>query len=132
MMTRVRLEQGAVEGIKNGGVHTFLGMPYAAAPIGERRWRPPMPPESWGGVREAKHFGPACPQKGGASFDLRVQDQSEDCLLLNVWTSTLARDARQPVMVWIHGGGNLGGAGSEDAFGSGVSEKDMVVCEDSF
>ena len=115
-MTRVRLEQGTVEGITNGGVHTFLGMPYAAAPIGERRWRPPMPPESWEGVREATHFGPACPQKGGASFDLRVQDQSEDCLFLNVWTSTLARDARQPVMVWIHGGGNLGGAGSEDAF----------------
>jgi para-nitrobenzyl esterase len=116
MMTHVQIEQGIVEGSENDGIHTFLGMPYAAAPIGNRRWRLPMPPESWGGVREAKHFGPACLQKGGASFDLRVQEQSEDCLFLNVWTSTLNSNARQPVMVWIHGGGNLGGAGSEDAF----------------
>jgi para-nitrobenzyl esterase len=127
-MTRVHIEQGTVEGIENRGVHAFLGMPYAAAPIGERRWRPPLPPESWDGVREAKVFGSACLQRGGASFDLRVQDQSEDCLFLNVWTSTLARDARQPVMIWIHGGGNLGGAGSEDAFdGTQLAQRGITV-----
>ena len=60
-MTRVHIEQGTIEGIVNGGVHTFLGVPYAAAPTGDRRWRPPMAPESWEGVREARHFGPVCP-----------------------------------------------------------------------
>jgi len=115
-MARVRIEQGIVEGSEMRGVHAFLGMPYAAAPIGDRRWQPPQPPDAWEGVRDATHFGPACLQKGGASFDLRVQEQSEDCLFLNVWTSTLDSQAQHPVMVWIHGGGNLGGAGSEDAF----------------
>ncbi|MDX6379140.1 MAG: para-nitrobenzyl esterase [Rubrobacteraceae bacterium] len=127
-MTRVHIEQGTIEGIVNGGVHTFLGVPYAAAPTGDRRWRPPMAPESWEGVREARHFGSVCPQRGGASFDLRTQEQSEDCLFLNVWTSTLAREARQPVMVWIHGGGNLSGAGSEDAFdGTQLARRGVAV-----
>src|SRR5215831_18306217 len=73
-------------------------------------------------------LAPACLQKGGASFDLRVQVQSEDCLFLNVWTSTLAREAIHPVMVWIHGGGNLGGAGSEDAFdGAHLARQGVTV-----
>jgi para-nitrobenzyl esterase len=73
-------------------------------------------------------LAPACLQKGGASFDLRVQAQSEDCLFLNVWTSTLAREAHHPVMVWIHGGGNLGGAGSEDAFdGAHLARQGVTV-----
>jgi para-nitrobenzyl esterase len=127
-MARVRLEQGIVEGSEMSGVHAFLGMPYAAAPIGDRRWQPPQPPDAWEGVRDATHFGPACLQKGGASFDLRVQEQSEDRLFLNVWTSTLAREAHQPVMVWIHGGGNLGGAGSEDAFdGAHLARQGVTV-----
>ena len=97
-MARIRIEQGIVEGSEMSGVHAFLGIPYARAPIGDRRWQPPQPPDAWEGVRDATHFGPACLQKGGASFDLRVQEQSEDCLFLNVWTSTLAREAHHPVM----------------------------------
>jgi len=127
-MARVRIEQGIVEGSEMSGVHAFLGMPYAAAPIGDRRWQPPQPPDAWEGVRDATHFGPACLQKGGASFDLRVQEQSEDCLFLNVWTSTLDSQAQHPVMVWIHGGGNLGGAGSEDAFdGAHLARQGVTV-----
>jgi para-nitrobenzyl esterase len=79
-------------------------------------------------VRAAKQFSPACVQTVGAVFDLRVANQSEDCLYLNVWTSTLDSLALQPVMVWIHGGGNLGGAGSEDAYdGSRLAAKEVTV-----
>ena len=101
-MAHVRIEQGIVEGSEMSGVHAFLGIPYAAAPIGDRRWQPPGPPDAWEGVRDATHFGPACLQKGGASFDLRVQTQSEDCLFLNVWTSMLAREARHPAPLLSH------------------------------
>ena len=110
-----RVRQGELRGTFDAGVYAFLGVPYAAAPVGDLRWRAPAPATPWNGVRDAQHFGPACIQTIGATFDVRVGEFSEDCLFLNVWTSTLS-DARQPVMVWIHGGGNLGGAGSEDAF----------------
>ncbi|OZJ01760.1 hypothetical protein BZG36_05521 [Bifiguratus adelaidae] len=116
MTTRTRIQQGVIEGSLENSIHKFFGVPYAAPPTGDRRWREPTPPDSWDAVRETKQFGPACIQTIGASFDMRVQNKSEDCLYLNVWTSTVDATARQPVMVWIHGGGNLGGAGSEDAF----------------
>lgn len=69
-----------------------------------------------------------CPQRGGASFNLRTEKQSEDCLYLNVWSTTIDVTAEQPVMVWIHGGGNLGGAGSEDAFdGEELAQNGVTV-----
>ena len=68
----------------------------------------------WAGVRKAQDFGPICPQTAGAVFKTRAKSQSEDCLYLNVWTRSLDAQARQPVMVWIHGGGYLGGGGCED------------------
>jgi para-nitrobenzyl esterase len=113
---QVSLIHGLAEGTEDGGVFRFLGMPYAAPPVGDRRWRAPVAPDRWEGVRDASWFGPVCPQTRFASFDLRVREQSEDCLYLNVWTRTMDHEAHQPVMVWIHGGGHLGGAGSEDAF----------------
>ena len=111
--SRATIAQGVLEGLRADGIHKFLGIRYAAPPIDELRWHEPRPPASWAGVRDAKAFGPACLQTVGAVSDMRVAGQSEDCLFLNVWTSTLDRGARRPVMVWIHGGGNLGGAGSE-------------------
>lgn len=112
----VTTEEGDLAGFQEGGVLRFYGIPYAAPPVGNRRWRPPAPPEHWTGVREAKSFGPIAVQTIGAGFRLRETEQSEDCLTLNVWTGTLDQGVRRPVLVWIHGGGNLGGAGSEDAF----------------
>lgn len=70
--------------------------------------------DGWEGVRKAQEFGPICPQTAGAVFQTRARSQSEDCLYLNVWTRSLDSQARQPVMVWIHGGGYLGGGGCED------------------
>jgi para-nitrobenzyl esterase len=115
MAPRARTEQGVVEGTADDSVFCFLGLPFARPPVGNLRWQAPLPPEPWDGVRAAARFGPACHQVARGSADLRVQERSEDCLYLNVWTSELGAAARQPVMVWIHGGGFMTGAGSEDA-----------------
>ena len=128
MEPRVAVEQGELEGIDHEGMYCFLGIPYAAPPVGELRWRPPEPPARWVELRSAKQFSPIAVQTVGASFNLRVSEQSEDCLYLNVWTTTLDAGARQPAMVWIHGGGNLGGSGSEDAFdGTRLAKRGVTV-----
>jgi para-nitrobenzyl esterase len=110
----VRTTKGLIEGFSEDGVFKFLGVPYAEPPIGDRRWRPPVPVAEWEGVRKAQDFGPICPQIAGAVFTTRSRTQSEDCLYLNLWTRSLEARAKQPVMVWIHGGGYLGGGGCED------------------
>lgn len=124
----VRIAQGEISGTKEDGVYRFLGVPYAEATTGENRWCAPVPAKPWQGQKDASNFGPIAPQIVGAGFTLRETRQSEDCLNLNVWTSSLDQNAQMPVMVWIHGGGNLGGAGSEDAFdGSRLAETGVVV-----
>jgi para-nitrobenzyl esterase len=128
MSIQARLQQGLIEGFQDGGIYKFFGVPFAEPPIGDLRWRPPVHPSLWDGVRQAKQFGPACLQTSGAVSDMRVHRQSEDCLYLNVWTNTLNSAAEQPMMVWIHGGGNLGGAGSEEAYdGSHLAEKGVTL-----
>jgi para-nitrobenzyl esterase len=128
MGPRVQLAQGVIKGFVEDGVSRFYGVPYAAPPVGDLRWRPPTPPKPWEGVRDATRFGPISVQTVGAAFDVRTPDQSEDSLYLNVWTTTLEPRANRPVMVWIHGGGNLGGAGSEDAFdGARLAQKEVVA-----
>ncbi|MGY5119028.1 carboxylesterase/lipase family protein [Streptomyces sp. 900105755] len=110
-MTQVRVEQGLLEGNRKRGAFRFRGIPYAAPPVGELRWAAPHPPAPWDGVRDATAFGPAALQTADNGADLGA-GQSEDCLYLNVWTGTVDPQARQPVMVWIHGGGFLNGAAS--------------------
>ncbi|SEG68802.1 para-nitrobenzyl esterase [Bryocella elongata] len=108
--------QGAVHGQPAAhATRSFLGIPYAAPPVGPRRWQPPQPAMARNGVLDASQFGHHCYQFGGFE-DMIFQDSgpSEDCLTLNIWTPSNARPgAKLPVMIWIHGGGYTGGGSSE-------------------
>jgi para-nitrobenzyl esterase len=109
---------GAVRGmtVPGSSVDAFLGLPYAAPPIGNLRWRPPQPPARWQGVREATSFSPSCPQNPNGNPFLPPGSMSEDCLYLNVYTRALSAqrggdEGGRPVLVWIHGGGLTQDAG---------------------
>jgi para-nitrobenzyl esterase len=113
----VKTEQGKVQGktINDGKVKAFLGLPYAAAPVGDLRWKAPQAPAKWKGERDATKFGAHCAQ-GKVFDDMIFQDAapSEDCLFLNVYAPADATDkSKLPVMFWIHGGGYSGGGSSE-------------------
>jgi para-nitrobenzyl esterase len=101
---------GAVRGKAVAATDQFLGIPYAAPPVGALRWQPPRPAASWHGVRAATSFAPHCPQP---SSSFGVASSSEDCLYLNVFTPAGARARHLPVMVWVHGGSLRTGAGDE-------------------
>jgi para-nitrobenzyl esterase len=96
---------GAVRGKTAGTTDEFLGIPYAAPPVGSLRWRPPQPAAGWKGVRDATAFAPNCAQPGGTPFG--IASTSEDCLYLNVYAPAGSQHSAggRPVMVWIHGGG---------------------------
>ena len=124
----VRINGGLVRGTTAGTVGEFLGIPYAAPPTGNLRWRPPAPPASWEGVRDATRFGPSCPQPTAKNPYLPPGPISEDCLYLNVYTPTL-RDGGgggRPVLVWIHGGG-LVQDGARNYDGSKLAADGVVV-----
>ncbi len=109
---RVDTQLGPVEGLRAAGVSEFRGIPYAAPPIGELRWRPPAPAQPWKGVRRATQFGPACAQVTTLGAFAGPANDNEDCLTLNVFTPQTRVAARLPVIVWIHGGGNMDGSSS--------------------
>lgn len=119
---------GVVRGYVERDVRIFLGIPYAAAPVGDLRWRAPAPAPHWDGVRAAQSFGFDCLQNR-AKWDpsLSQMAMSEDCLTLNVW-SPAATETPAPVMVWIHGGGFVMGSASQDIFdGAALARKGVVV-----
>lgn len=118
----VATKSGKLRGIAVDGVTSFKGIPFAAPPVGEFRWRPPQPVKTWKGVRDATKFGAECAQAGFRSGgDSIAKGSSEDCLYLNLWLSSgTAKNAKLPVMVWIHGGAFVFGSGSQPDF-SGVN-----------
>ncbi|PQA87644.1 carboxylesterase/lipase family protein [Hyphococcus luteus] len=102
---------GHVEGVRESPLSIFLGIPFAAPPVDDLRWRPPEPPENWDGLREAKSFAPSCYQNA-QYLEAPEHNTSEDCLYLNIWTPAASADERLPVMAWIYGGGFAAGATS--------------------
>ncbi|MEU0791878.1 carboxylesterase family protein [Amycolatopsis sp. NPDC005961] len=115
----VQTEAGQVRGKTTGAVDSFLGIPFAAPPVGGLRWQPPQPAPSWPGVRPATSYGPACPQGSGTAV-------TEDCLYLNAYRPARPTNERLPVLVWIHGGGFSSGSGSEFD-GSLLAETNNIV-----
>jgi para-nitrobenzyl esterase len=126
---RVTVSSGVLQGVDvSSGGAVFKGIPYAAPPIGEHRWQPPQTPAPWADVRDASEFGAPCPQPRQGWNDSLLATASEDCLYLNVWTPKLDSSAHLPVMVWMHGGGFLGGAGTDPMFdGARLAATGIVV-----
>ena len=132
MSATAQTTAGTIEGTEEHGLCVFRGVPFAAPPVGELRFKPPQPVEPWDGVREAKTFGPISLQASNEMLEALLppsdppQPQSEDCLYLNVWTPGL--DDARPVMVWIHGGAFTIGSGSEDYYnGANLASRGDVV-----
>ncbi|MEZ5922471.1 MAG: carboxylesterase/lipase family protein [Parvularculaceae bacterium] len=120
---------GSVRGGDSDGVYSFKGIPFAAAPVGDLRWAPPAAPAPWNGVRQATEYSDACIQKPGLSAENGGDpgSLSEDCLYLNVWSPNLDPAAKLPVIVWIHGGAYVFGAGGLDVYDGSPSAKKGVV-----
>ncbi|GJG97686.1 carboxylesterase/lipase family protein [Cupriavidus pauculus] len=125
-MSTVKTEGGEVSGIGDA-VKSYRGIPYAAAPEGQLRWKVPQPVQPWTGVLDGSRFGPDCPQPAEYP-ELRGNGMSEDCLRVNVWTPAHAATDKLPVMVWIHGGGFRYGSGSHPTYdGEALSRRGVVV-----
>ena len=130
---QVQLADGIVEGVKMRGQHkelrVFRGIPYAAPPVDDFRFREPQPVARWTGARNARQFGPRCMQTAVAGkLDFRSTAMSEDCLYLNVWTSASGADAKLPVLVYFHGGGFVSGDGSESRYdGANLAARGVVA-----
>ncbi|MFC0338394.1 para-nitrobenzyl esterase [Kushneria avicenniae] len=135
-VTRVDIESGALRGSSAPGVTAFKGIPYAAPPTGDNRWRPPQPVPPWQGVREATAFGPDCMQQPDPSDAAPLGvTPAEDCLYLNVWAPSNAipdpqadrAQTNHPVLVWIHGGGYVNGGTSAPVYDGSAFARDGVI-----
>src|SRR3954451_23418133 len=125
---RVKVANGMNEGINVSGIREFKGVPYAAPPVGNLRWREPQPVQNWTGVRKADHFGPRAmqlPLFGDMHF--RSDGMSEDCLYLNVWTPSKTGNEHLPVLVYFYGGGFAAGDGSEARYDGASMAKMGIV-----
>ncbi|MGA8109096.1 MAG: carboxylesterase family protein [Acidobacteriaceae bacterium] len=128
------IEGGVVQGVPvqelpQGGA--FLGIPYAAQPVGRLRWHAPEPVPPWSGVLQASQMGPACPQSPSPwlpeMLGIQKMRTDEACLYVNVWTPDLHATPRLPVLVWVHGGGNVEGSGEWPPLGPALAEQGIVV-----
>ena len=138
----VHLTSGTVEGVIQGNIAVFEGLPFAMPPVGPLRWREPQPVAAWSGVRDATRPAHPCVQNlagtdnfiqplaaaYGAAYSRQTLDPSEDCLYLNVWTPQLEPGAPLPVMVWLHGGSNRVGSGTEAGYdGANLASHGVII-----
>src|SRR3954465_15550173 len=122
---QVKVTGGAVSGVAADGISIFKGIPFAAPPTGDLRWKAPAPVKPWTGVRKADAFANACMQPPNSQGN--TAPVSEDCLYLNGWTPATSAGAKLPVIVWIHGGGFTGGSTSIGLYdGTGFARKGVV------
>ena len=138
----VHVSSGQLRGTLQNGTAVFLGIPYAAPPVGPLRWREPQPPAPWTGVRDATKPGSACVQNEagvgsfikplaaayGVAYNIVPVSSSEDCLFLNAWVPGWPHQSHLPVMVWLHGGSNRVGSGTEDGYdGTALASHGVIV-----
>ncbi len=124
----VRVEEGLVQGISEDSLTVYKGIPFAAPPVGDLRWRAPQPAAKWDGVKQADKFAPG-PIQGGNP----PSGKSEDCLYLNIWTPATSASDRVPVLVWIYGGGFNFGSTSEPTYsGENLAKKGVVFVSISY
>jgi para-nitrobenzyl esterase len=125
----VRIDSGQLKGVAQADVVAFKGIPYAAPPVGDLRWRPPHPVTPWSGVRAAEQYGAICPQKYDSKDNgVGPPPTSEDCLTLNIWTPVERAGRPVPVMVWVHGGGYVNGSGTAALYdGAHLARRGLVV-----
>ncbi|HEV2599064.1 carboxylesterase/lipase family protein [Sphingopyxis sp.] len=125
---QVTIDSGAVAGATTDGVASFKGVPFAASPVGALRWSAPAPAVPWTTPRDATAYGPDCMQNPLPGVQPGSRPMSEDCLTLNVWTPKPAKGAKLPVMVWIHGGGFVGGSGTlPETDGALLARRGVVI-----
>lgn len=124
----VKIRNGSLEGTHFGSdphAVAFLGIPFAAPPIGELRWKPPQPARTWNGTRKANSFGSPCPQLPAQWFP--YIEGNEDCLYLNIWITDVRADANRAVLVYFHGGSNTQGYSQKAPPGPPLSQMGLVV-----
>ena len=125
---QVKTADGILEGVNESGVKVFKGVPFAAPPVGDLRWKAPQPVQKWDGVREAKQFGPNPMQQAVfGDMNFGTKEFSEDCLYLNIWTPAKTMDEKLPVLIYFNGGGLMAGSGSEPRYaGWSMARKGIV------
>jgi len=125
---QVLTESGTISGLRSNGVSVYKGVPFAAPPVGDLRWRPPVPAAAWTGTRKADAFAPACMQVGVSMPGETAPAVSEDCLYLNIWTPAKTAHEHLPVIVWIYGGGYINGSASMPLYwGDRFAQKGVIV-----
>ncbi|PWT72489.1 MAG: esterase [Bacteroidetes bacterium] len=133
---KIKIASGSISGVRNlkSGVIAFKGIPYATPPVGDMRWKAPVPPPNWNDTKSCDHFGPSPMQAKpvpflmlSSEFMVPEQPMSEDCLYLNVWTAAKSKNEKRPVFVWIYGGGFATGGASAPAYdGETLAAKGVV------